>query len=102
SSREKHNMQDGRNEQDTQRPLPDVAEEQRREQSTYRERTSSSLVVAEVQRRERGEGRERGERRESREHREGREHEEGREHREHNKSREGIEASSFPDKANIS
>ena len=88
--------------QGTQKPLPDVAEEQRREQSTYRERTSSSLVVAEVQRRERGEGRERGERRESREHREGREHEEGREHREHNKSREGIEASSFPDKANIS
>jgi hypothetical protein len=90
SSREKHNMQDGRNEQDTQRPLPDVAEEQRREQSACRERTSSSLAVAKVQR---------GEDRESRERRE---HREGREYKERSKSREGIETSSFPDKANIS
>jgi hypothetical protein len=111
SSREKHNMQDGRNEQDTQRPLPDVAEEQRREQSACRERTSSSLAVAKVQRRERGEGRESREHKEHedgrgqgeiREHREHREHREGREYKERSKSGEGIETSSFPDKANIS
>ena len=83
-------MQGGREKQDTQKPLPDVAEEQRREQSACRERTSSSLAVAKVQR---------GEDRESRERRE---HREGREYKERSKSREGIETSSFPDKANIS
>jgi hypothetical protein len=54
-------MQGSREKQDTQKPLPDVAEEQRREQSTYRERTSSSLAVAQVQcggHRESREGRE--------------------------------------------
>lgn len=110
-SREKHNMQGGRDEQDTQRPLPVVAEEQRREQSACRERTSSSLAVAKVQRREHGEGRESREHKEHedgqergeiREHREHREHREGWEYKEHSKSGEGIETSSFPDKANIS
>jgi len=104
-------MQGGREKQDTQKPLPVVAEEQRREQSACRERTSSSLAVAKVQRRERGEGRESREHKEHedgrgqgeiREHREHREHREGREYKERSKSGEGIETSSFPDKANIS
>jgi hypothetical protein len=104
-------MQGGREKQDTQKPLPVVAEEQRREQSACRERTSSSLAVAKVQRREHGEGRESREHKEHedgqergeiREHREHREHREGWEYKEHSKSGEGIETSSFPDKANIS
>jgi hypothetical protein len=104
-------MQGGREKQDTQKPLPVVAEEQRREQSACRERTSSSLAVAKVQRREHGEGRESREHKEHedgqergeiREHREHREHREGREYKERSKSGEGIGTSSFPDKANIS